>query len=348
MPPRSPRATLAPLARDLAGALLLGAGVTSPARQGAGRLSVVTFHRVLPEGARREYPLPQLAVTPDELAWFLAWFRARYTCGPLGEVHRRWAAGERPARPFLAITFDDGQRDNFEHARPALAAAGVTASFFAPVEAVDADEPLWHDRLGFAAAGLQARDPAGARALFGELGPLEGPAAAQLGATLQRAKRLPPAARLDLVARLEARLGAPARPAWDGLMSWDQLRALVREGHEVGSHSLSHAVLTLVDDAQLARELAGSRARLEAELQAPCESFCYPNGDCDDRVAAAARAAGYRRAVVTAWGANRPGADPLRLTRFDLQGRHARDRTGRLSHARLALRMSRLFPGPRP
>jgi peptidoglycan/xylan/chitin deacetylase (PgdA/CDA1 family) len=312
--------------RDLAGALLFRCGLTRPARQGQGRLSVVTFHRVLPAAALRDYPLPQLAVTPEELAWFLAHFRAHYTSGSLADVHRRWLDGERPVRPFLAITFDDGQLDNFEHARPVLAAAGLKASFFAPVEAVDENQPLWHDRLGFATARLPAEERS---------------------ATLQRAKRLPPAERLDLVARLEARSG-PARPAWDGLMSWDQLRTLASEGHEVGSHSLSHELLTQLDDARLARELAGSRARLESELQVPSESFCYPNGDCDDRVVAAVRAAGYRRAVVTAWGSNARGADPLRLTRFDLQGRTSRDRAGHLSAPRLALRMSRLFPEPRP
>jgi peptidoglycan/xylan/chitin deacetylase (PgdA/CDA1 family) len=346
------RRAVGPLVRDLAGALLYRSGITRPARQGAGRLSVVTFHRVLPEAALRDYPLPQIAVTPPELAWFLAHFQAHYTCGALAAVHRRWLDGERPPRPFLAITFDDGQRDNFEHARPALAAAGLAATFFAPLDAVDGDQPLWHDRLGFAAARLLQRERTAALALLGPPGAVERPGAAPVpdaalvGQAIQQAKRLAPGERVALVARLEARLGESARPPWDGLMSWDQLRALARDGHEVGSHSLSHPILTLVDDAQLEREVAGSRLRLEAELQRPCESFCYPNGDCDERVAAAVRQAGYRRAVLTRWGANPAGTDPLRLARLDMQGRHARDRRGRLSAARLAFRMSRLFPGP--
>jgi peptidoglycan/xylan/chitin deacetylase (PgdA/CDA1 family) len=131
-------------------------------------------------------------------------------------------------------------------------------------------------------------------------------------------------------------------------MNWEQLRDLAGRGHEVGSHSLSHPLLPTVGDAELERESAGSRARLEAQLGVSCESFCYPNGDCDGRVVAAVRRAGYARAVTTAWGPNTAGADPLRLTRCDLQGTHARDRSGALSAPRLAFRLSPHFPGPRP
>jgi peptidoglycan/xylan/chitin deacetylase (PgdA/CDA1 family) len=208
-----------PLARDLAAGLLDALGITSAARQAAGALSVATFHRVLPAAQLRAYPLPQLVVTPEELAWFLGWFRERYTCGPLAELHRRWLGGERPARPFLALTFDDGQRDNFEHAWPALERAGLRATFFAPVDAVEDGAPLWHDRAGFAAAALLADDPEGARALFAELGPPAEAPEAQAGEAVRRAKRLAPAERVAWVARLEARLARSARPAWDGLMT---------------------------------------------------------------------------------------------------------------------------------
>ena len=341
-----PSSQLKPVVRDLAASLLLATGLIRPSLAGRDRLGVVTFHRVLPAALLREYPLSEIAVSVEELAWFSAFFAEHYTCGPLAEVHQRWLGGERPARPFLAITFDDGQLDNLEHAVPVLEAAGLRATFFVPVDAVDGGAPLWHDRLGYAADRLLRRDRAAALRLFAELGDL--PAVddhALLLWILERAKRLPPDGRLALVARAEAAVGAPARPSWDGLMSWDQLRGLPPRGHEVGSHSLSHPILTLVDDAQLEREVAGSRARLEAELGVPVLSFCYPNGSCDDRVAAAVRRAGYRRAVTTRWGSNAAGADDVRLHRCDMQGSRARDRAGRLSPARLALRLHPRFPG---
>lgn len=334
-------------ARDTVGRVLLRAGVTRPSRCASDRLTVVTLHRVLPEDVLSRYPLPQLAVTVDELAWLAAFLAEHYTCETLAEAHRRFQAGDRPRRPLLALTFDDGQRDNWEHARPVLARAGIRATFFVPVDAVDRDAPLWHDRLAYAVLALLAGDrAAGLRLLAGAGIAGEGDAVddrATAALAVRRSKRLTEAERGALVERLEAAAGGPARPGWDGVMSWAQLRELARGGHEIGSHTVTHPLLPGVDAAQLEREIAGSRARIAGELGTPCDSFCYPNGDCDDRVVEAVRRAGYRQAVVTAWGPNGPGADPFRLRRCELQGRTSRDRAGRLSAAVTALRLSPLF-----
>jgi peptidoglycan/xylan/chitin deacetylase (PgdA/CDA1 family) len=96
-------------------------------------------------------------------------------------------------------------------------------------------------------------------------------------------------------------------PAWDGAhsngaaspdaalacMGWDQLRTLADAGWEIGSHTRTHPRLTLLDGAALTEELAGSRADCEEAMQRPCRALAYPYGDVDQRVVAAAGAAGY-------------------------------------------------------
>ena len=328
--------------RDLAGDILFSSGVTRPSRVARGLFTIATFHRVLAEEELRAYHLPQIAVTEGDFAWFLDFFTQHYTCGSLAHLHERWVGGERPRRPFLAITFDDGQRDNFERARPLLERGGVKGTFFVPVEAIDRGELLWHDRLGYAASRMLAEDRARALACLGGGGSDD----EIVTGAIERAKRLSPGDRLAFVADIEASTGGPVRPGWDGLMSWDELRELVRLGHEVGSHSWTHPILPLADDAQLEREVGGSRARLGEELGVPCESFCYPNGDWDERVVRSVRLAGYRRAVTTAWGPSGPGADPFLLPRCDIDSRRARARSGALSASRQAFRLSRFFPGP--
>jgi peptidoglycan/xylan/chitin deacetylase (PgdA/CDA1 family) len=84
----------------------------------------------------------------------------------------------------------------------------------------------------------------------------------------------------------------------------------------LGSHTVSHPILTTTDDAQLRRELRESRARLEAELGRSVDLFCYPNGAFDERVRRETAGAGYSCAVTTEPGLNgRRGADPLALRR---------------------------------
>jgi peptidoglycan/xylan/chitin deacetylase (PgdA/CDA1 family) len=127
-------------------------------------------------------------------------------------------------------------------------------------------------------------------------------------------------------------------------MGWEQLRELARDGHEIGSHSASHALLPQVGDAELERETAGSRQTLESRLDVPVDSFCYPNGDWDDRTVAAVRKAGYRRAVTTRWGSNAPGAAPFTLRRCDMDAAPVLDAGGRPAEVLLAWRLSGLHP----
>jgi peptidoglycan/xylan/chitin deacetylase (PgdA/CDA1 family) len=79
-------------------------------------------------------------------------------------------------------------------------------------------------------------------------------------------------------------------------MTWQELGELADAGWEVGSHTVSHPMLTRVSDEALAAEMADSRAAIEAALGRECRSLAYPYGDFDARVARAAGQAGYAAA----------------------------------------------------
>ena len=63
--------TIKSFVRDTVGETLRVSGLSSPALWANDRLTIVTFHRVLPPALLSGYPLPAIAVTPDELdeAW---------------------------------------------------------------------------------------------------------------------------------------------------------------------------------------------------------------------------------------------------------------------------------------
>lgn len=348
------------LVRDVCGEALSLARVTAPENRLGQRLSIVTFHRVLTEPQRRLYPLPGLAVTPEELDDHLRFLTRHFRCMSLHTALDLWEGGGSPGRPLLAITFDDGQLDNYENALPVLEKNGVTASFYVPSQVLEDTTPLWHDAMAGSVAWLvsqlvheTAGPPAtrrqGALGLLAELQPgvdlrRVAPHAA-VEAALEQTKRWSPAQREDWMRRARSLLPPPERHRWDGFMSVGQMKDLVARGHEIGSHSHSHALLPQCSDEELRTEIAGSRQKLEAALGTPVTTFCYPNGSADARCVAQARIAGYRAAVTTRWGSNLPGDDPYLLQRFNMNAQHAQDRLGRFSEARLAWRMSGLHPG---
>lgn len=323
-------------------------GITTPERRGRGRLSIVTFHRVLPEADRQAYPFPGLVVTPEELDAFLTYFTEHFDCGSLATQHERYLGGEISARPLLAITFDDAQHDNYSNARPVLARHHVNASFFAPVTAVERQELLWHDRLGFAILTLIKQAHGGRERLTQIL------AAAGLSASgshnlvsnvVGAAKELTLEARLRLVEALAEASGTAQAPGFARLMTFEELAELAADGHEIGSHSMTHCLMPECDDHALTYEVAESRHVLQVRLGLPIETFCYPNGNSDARTAHAVAQAGYRRAVTTAWGCNGHEADQFQLRRYDMVAKRVQDSSGKFVPAILAFRMSGFYPG---
>ena len=156
-----------------------------------------------------------------------------------------------------------------------------------------------------------------------------------------------------------AYLDTPERPlSWDGIdnwiggeferellpMSWDQLGGLAEAGWEIGSHTRTHPHLTTLDDDALRAELTESRATVEQRLGRPCPTLAYPYGDHDERVVAAAGAAGY--AAAGTLPARLPRPRPLAWPRVGVY--HADDeRRFRLKVSRTMrrLRGSRLWRG---
>jgi len=82
------------------------------------------------------------------------------------------------------------------------------------------------------------------------------------------------------------------------VMGPDQVRAVAAAGHEVGSHTMSHARLAGAAPATLVEEIAGSRRVLQEVLQQEVAGFCYPYGAFDPAAADAVQAAGYDNACV--------------------------------------------------
>jgi peptidoglycan/xylan/chitin deacetylase (PgdA/CDA1 family) len=123
-------------------------------------------------------------------------------------------------------------------------------------------------------------------------------------------------------------------------LGWDDLRGLQALGWEIGSHTVTHPLLTTLDGDALAAELLVSRSRI-CDVLGLCDSLAYPYGVADERVARAAQAAGFRGACVLT-GAHLADAPYLRPRVGLSEADEGRRLALKLSRGGLALRRSPL------
>jgi len=78
----------------------------------------------------------------------------------------------------------------------------------------------------------------------------------------------------------------------NNILTWDDLKALIKEGWQIGGHSMTHVDLTKLDSPKLTEEVKNSKLSLEKKLE-PIKSFCYPFGAYNAKVEKAVQDAGY-------------------------------------------------------
>lgn len=102
----------------------------------------------------------------------------------------------------------------------------------------------------------------------------------------------------------------------DGYMTEDQIRELIENGIEIGSHTMHHGFLPNLSHEQKALEIYDSKNELEARFGIPIDVFSYPGGGFDAESREMVIDAGYIGATATHPGWDYPNLDPYALKRI--------------------------------
>jgi CelD/BcsL family acetyltransferase involved in cellulose biosynthesis/peptidoglycan/xylan/chitin deacetylase (PgdA/CDA1 family) len=281
------------------------------------RCQVFIYHRVNDDA---DPFLP--ALSTDVFRWQMEYLAKNFPVVRLDDL----VTGNLPKNSgnhCVAITFDDGYRDNYTNAFPILRELGLPASIFLISGCMEGDVLPWYDQVSLAfkitTAGEMDFHAAG-----GPSGSMEG-RSQRLSAmrntlnwlwAMQEPERLRWTQELFAALRLSA---APLLPNY--FLDWNQVREMSRQNIEFGAHTVTHPVLTRVTGERLREELAGSKKAIESRLQREVRHLAYPFGgpqDFSEETKAAARECGFASALTTLWGFNQAGDDPYELRRFSL------------------------------
>lgn len=225
-------------------------------------------------------------------------------------------------RRCVAITFDDGFRDNYENAYPILKKYGIPATIFLTTGCIETGDAPWFIKLRYI---FMKTDKIDCR-IF-----LEGrDVSMRMGTSKEKyaaserimiyLKSCLDAERTSLLDKLAKELGILDLGGLDNLMlNWDQIREMSRHGISFGAHTVSHPVLATISIDEAEREISESKKTIEERIGNPVNSFAYPFGKRDDykpEIFPILERLQFRCAVTTEPGINNYSTSPFELNRF--------------------------------
>lgn len=261
-------------------------------RRLAGRLVVLTFHRVRPDAEPADgRPMRNLEVPVSAFRALLRWMLRRATPVALADwFPAPGDAAPAPAAlpalprrtPCFAVTFDDGWADNALHAAPVLRELRIPATIFLSTGAVENRTPFWWQLPGLSDAAIESMKTLPPKELE------------------RRVREAPPAGR-----------AACARDFLD----WAQIRGLASGGLvRFGLHGHRHALMTSLSHTAALDDICRCRSLLLSRVpEGFVPFFAWPNGNFRGDLSPALASLGLRAAFST-----RPGLVPSRPAPDDL------------------------------
>jgi peptidoglycan/xylan/chitin deacetylase (PgdA/CDA1 family) len=221
-------------------------------------------------------------------------------------------------RGAVVTTFDDGFADNLEIAAPILSRYGIPAAFYLAVDYIGNHTQAWYVRLRNAFTVSKVPQWKTDDSATFNLSVPEERRQAFLDSS-RRCAKLCRAPQEELLGAIEKELNV-APFAVPVMLTWDGARELIRQGHIVGSHSLSHPNLAFVNRQELTDEIVASKAEIEKNVGCPVAHFSYPSPIMEPHFSSdsveVTQKANYRTAVTCQSGPVERGDNTLSLKRI--------------------------------
>ncbi len=291
---------------------------------------ILLYHGVTKERQDGIFNYRGKFIDTDAFAQHVTWLQERYEIVPLANLVAT-RSGSRSTRAQIAITFDDGYRNNYTNAFPVLRDAGAPATFFITTDFVDRLMPLPVDRIE------SCIDRASVKTL-------------RIGATTynissreqkvstdmelrRRMKRLDRDSANSLLEELESscasRLQDSLAESPYAPMNWDEIEEMESAGMTFAAHTCTHPILSMLTKEEAREEIRTSQEMLARHVR-PLPIFAYPNGgtsDYNDDTVAELKDAGFTAALTTRPAFVSTTDTPFELPRLTMDGANDISRT---------------------
>lgn len=195
-----------------------------------------------------------------------------------GDELRSIVSGKVKLKRFsVYFTFDDGYLDNYTSAFDVLRSNGATGAFFLVTSYVGTATIPWWDEIAYRIRNTAAREidlqyPEPLRLR------LSGDREPAIAAALAHYKRLDNVDPAVFMQQLRACTDCVLPEARRRFLNWEEAKEMHAAGMEIGSHTITHPILSRLTPDLQRYEIEHSKAVIEERIGAKVSSVAYPVG----------------------------------------------------------------------
>lgn len=220
---------------------------------------------------------------PQFLDRALSWLKTEgFRFESLSDFLKAREVGNGGSGKRVIFTLDDGYRDQLSIAAPVFERHACPATIFLITDFIDRHDWLWDDKIEYILKNTE-KDEINFKINHQsvKLTHNKGNYSEAVHQAREFCKKNPGYILREFMEVLakEAEIRVPDEPPKEYQpLTWDMAHEWEKKGISFGSHGLNHAILSTLEENEVASQLSASWKRLSEEVQAPSPAFCYPTG----------------------------------------------------------------------
>jgi peptidoglycan/xylan/chitin deacetylase (PgdA/CDA1 family) len=321
--------------------------------------TIITYHNIIgaDEKSRAEVQ-PGMCVLADSFDKQMSYISKHCKVVSVDTLVESIRNRDKKLSKTVAVTFDDGWRDNYSEAFPILKKHNIPAMIFLATDLVKSGKipPFLEVSILLGGDGIW---PHRAVNIFRDIAERHNLASRIPQLTDERYEFIMHSPfeymktlmlleynyMCEIVDALLSETGLD-KNEWRNrrwMVNTAEIREMQAAGIEFGSHGESHDLMILIDIEQVKRELKQSKVYIEGELGKPVNIMAYPNGDFNEDIKRETKAAGYKGAMAMYWDEKTKGIDIYSLGRSGMSEGACLGPRGRFSKAIFACKVAKIL-----
>jgi peptidoglycan/xylan/chitin deacetylase (PgdA/CDA1 family) len=266
--------------------------------------AIIIYHRVSLDKTGGILPLP-----PEIFRQHMQYFKNNFKIVPLDEIAYRTQQDTSSIKKLVAITFDDGYKDNYQYAYPILKQMKIPATIFLTTGHINSPKLFWWDEIAYIIKNTKKK-----KIVMEKKGPIN-ISTKKLKKDIikeitEMLKNKSINERSIIINKIQNSSGVtvPSRLALNNILSWDEIKEMSENGVYFGAHTVNHPNLNRISALDAEWEISQSKIDVERKIKQKIYSFSYPNGDYNKEHVSFVEKIGFSCAV---------GVSPTRLLKVN-------------------------------